>query len=238
MEKNIELAIQKEEEYLNRKVNHCDPTANIYEYLAVAGYDNIDEFLNDKTIYELKSQNYEIVEEPEINANIPVPYLENEIPAFLYTINCETNYAFLPLSWTDYTLIERYGYTPVKLGYDNSNGPILSANGDLRIYFIYPKTIDLSYNYFANKLVEYLSNYFDNVLLDNNDIMIDNTKVIGGADTVMNNMRIVVFQINFVDKTEAIQNICPARSKQPGYIDSSIVTAEQIKNEFLTWLMK
>ena len=53
-----------------------------------------------------------------------------------------------------------------------------------------------------------------------------------------NGMKIVVFQINFVDKTEAIQNICPVRSKQPGHIDSSIVTAEEIKNEFLSWLTK
>lgn len=32
--------------------------------------------------YWIKSQNYEIVEEPVINADVPVPYLTNGIPAF------------------------------------------------------------------------------------------------------------------------------------------------------------
>ena len=46
MEKDIKLAIQLEEEYLNRKVNLHDGTANIYEYLNQAGYDNIDKYNN------------------------------------------------------------------------------------------------------------------------------------------------------------------------------------------------
>ena len=58
----------------------------------------------------VKSQNYEIVEEPVINANVPVPYLTNGTPAFLYTINCVYNYAFIPMSYTNYELLEQYGY--------------------------------------------------------------------------------------------------------------------------------
>lgn len=234
MEKNIELAIVKMNEYCQVKLT--DNTANVFEYLAQAGYDNIDEYFYDEKIYFLQHQNYEVVEEPEINASVPIPYLTNKQPAFLYTINCETNYAFIPNRINDYTLIESHEYTPVKLGYDNSNGPILSANGDLRIYFIYPININLGYEYFANKLVDYLSNYYDNVLLDNNDIMINNKKVIGGATTEMNEMNILVFQINFVDKLNDIIQICGTPKKEPGYIDSSIVSAEQIKNEFLTWV--
>ena len=186
----------------------------------------------------VKSQNYEIVEEPVINANVPVPYLTNGTPAFLYTISCVYNYAFIPMSYTNYELLEQYGYIPVKLGYENSNGPILSTNGDLRIYLILKKNehIEITYHYFLIKLKEYFDCYFDNVAISNNDILINGEKVLGGAMIEHNGLLIVVFQINFINKREDIINICGITPKTPGYIDSSVVTAEQIKNEFLSWL--
>ena len=57
MEKNIELAIQKEEEYIQRKVYELDNTANIYDYLSEAGYDDVEEFRKDAADYYLHSQN-------------------------------------------------------------------------------------------------------------------------------------------------------------------------------------
>jgi hypothetical protein len=238
MEKNIALAIQKEEEYIYDKVNNNDVELNIYDYLAEAGYTDLEEYRRDAKDYWVKSQNYEVVEEPVINVDVPVPYLTNQTPAFLYTINCTYNYAFIPTSYNNYDLIEQYGYTPVKLGYENSNGPILSSNGDLRIYLILKKNehIEITYHYFLIKLKEYFDRYFDNVEISNNDILINGEKVLGGAMIEYNGLLIVVFQINFVDKREDIISICGITPKIPGCVDSSVVTAEQIKNEFLLWL--
>ena len=238
MEKNIAFAIQKEEQYMYDKAHTGHVSLSICDYLAEAGYTNLNEYRKDAKDYWVKSQNYEVVEEPVINANVPVPYLTNGIPAFLYTINCEYNYAFIPISYTNYELLEQYGYTPVKLGYENSNGPILSANGDLRIYLILKKNehIEITYHYFLIKLKEYLDGYFDDVAISNNDIMINGEKVLGGAMIEHNGLLIVVFQINFINKREDIINICGITPKIPGCIDSSVVTAEQIKNEFLSWL--
>lgn len=238
MEKNIALAIQKEEQYIYDKTHTDNVFLNIHDYLAEAGYTDLDEYRKDVKDYWVKSQNYEIVEEPVINADVPVPYLTNGTPAFLYTINCVYNYAFIPMSYTNYELLEQYGYTPVKLGYENSNGPILSANGDLRIYLILKKNehIEITYHYFLIKLKEYLDGYFDDVAISNNDILINGEKVLGGAMIEHNGLLIVVFQINFVNKREDIINICGITPKIPGCVDSSVVTAEQIKNEFLSWL--
>ena len=143
------------------------------------------------------------------------------------------------MSYTNYDLLKKFGYTPVKLGYENSNGPILSANGDLRIYLILKKNehIEITYHYFLIKLMNYLDNYFDDVAISNNDILINGEKVIGGAMIEHNGLLIVVFQINFINKKEDIINICGVTPKIPGYIDSSVVTAEQIKNEFLSCLI-
>ena len=238
MEKNIALAIQKEKQYIYDKTHTDNVFLNIHDYLAEAGYTDLEEYRKDAKDYWVKSQNYEVVEEPVINADVPVPYLTNGIPAFLYTINCAYNYAFIPMSYTNYELLEQYGYTPVKLGYENSNGPILSANGDLRIYLMLKKNeyIEITYHYFLIKLKEYLDGYFDDVAISNNDILINGEKVLGGAMIELNGMLIVVFQINFVNKREDIINICGITPKIPGCVDSSVVTAEQIKNEFLTWL--
>ena len=238
MEKNIALAIQKEEQYIYDKTHTDNVFLSMRDYLAEAGYTNLNEYRKDAKDYWVKSQNYEVVEEPVINANVPVPYLTNGIPAFLYTINCEYNYAFIPISYTNYELLEQYGYTPIKLGYENSNGPILSANGDLRIYLILKKNehIEITYHYFLIKLKEYLDGYFDDVAISNNDILINGEKVLGGAMIEHNGLLIVVFQINFINKREDIINICGITPKIPGCIDSSVVTAEQIKNEFLSWL--
>lgn len=236
MDKNIALAYQEECQYYNDKDKLHSNTLNILDYIGKAGYDNYDDYYSDLQEYLLKSQDYEIVEEPEINADIPIPYLSSNKSAFLYAINCGVNYAFVPKSINDYEAIEELGYTPVKLGYDSSNGPILSCDGDLRVYIVYPASISLSYGYFSSKIVAFLSRYFNDVRLDNNDVMVGDKKVIGGASAVINNMRIVVFQVNFVDKLSDIQSLCGITNKVPGYIDPSIVSAEEFKNEFLKWL--
>ena len=85
---------------------------------------------------------------------------------------------------------------------------------------------------------ESLQNAHDEIVKDLGtcDILINGEKVIGGAMIEYNGLLIVVFQINFVNKREDIINICGITPKIPGCIDSSVVTAEQIKNEFLSWL--
>ena len=58
--KDIAKAIKKEEEYLYHKVELLDNTANIYEYLAEAGYDDINEFRNDAPSYYFYCAHYSI----------------------------------------------------------------------------------------------------------------------------------------------------------------------------------
>ena len=186
----------------------------------------------------IHSQKFVIEKEDVIDPEIAVPYLKKHTPAFLYTIDCDYDYAFLPISYTDSSKVEKLGYTPIKLGYDNSNGPILSASGDLRIYLILKNSlnVEISYHYFLIKLKEYLDNYFDDVSISNNDILIGGKKVLGGAMIEKDGMIVFIFQINFVNKEKDIRQVCILKKKQPGYIDPSIVSPEQIKDEFLSWL--
>lgn len=237
--KDIAKAYKAEQEYLHRKIDLQDNTANIYEYLAEGGYNNIEEYKNDVQEYCIISQNYIVIEEPYINIELALPYINTNTSALLYAINCGENYAFVPNSYNNESLLSSYGYKQVKLGYDNSNGPILSADGDLRLYIILNKyyNIDIDELYFHKKLKNFLLNYYDDVKIDNNDILINDKKICGGVINNYNdNLLIVVFQINFVDKYNDIINICGESKKIPGYIDNKILTPEQIKNEFLKWL--
>ena len=239
MEKDIKLAIQLEEEYLNRKVNLHDGTANIYEYLNQAGYDNIDEYNNDAQEYIITSQDYIVVEEPYISIELALPYMQSETPALLYAINCGEKYGFVPNSYDNESLLSKYGYKQIKLGYDNSNGPILSSDGDLRIFIVLNKHpyIDIDNLFFHKKLKNFLLQYYDNVKIDNNDILINDKKICGGIINNYNsNILVVVFQINFIDKYNDIINICGKSQKTPGFIDNKLLDAEKIKNEFIKWL--
>ena len=79
--------------------------------------------------------------------------------------------------------------------------------------------------------------YYDNVKIDNNDILINDKKICGGIiNNYNNNILVVVFQINFIDKYNDIINICGKSQKIPGYIDNKLLDAEKIKNEFIKWL--
>ena len=237
--KNIEYAIEQYKLYQNERLIEQNNAVNIYDYLLSAGYVDINEFLFDKSIYELKHLKYEIVEEPEITQQVPIPYLQNKQNAFLYTIDCSVNYGFVSSNFDKdkESILLEYNYIPTYLGYENSKGPILSNDQDLRIYLIVDETIKIPYNYFLNKLCEYLKNYYQNTVIDNNDIMINGKKVCGNISINYNNMDIFMFQINFVDKAAAVKAICGPSVKIPGFIDSSIVSQQQIKNEFLSWLV-
>ena len=234
--KNIERAIQKEAEYLRRKITEGDNTANIYEYLADSGYDNLEEYNRDKSVFLLTHQNYEVVEEPYIGEDVPVEYIMGNRPAFLYTIDCGTSYAFIPLGYEDDGTIAESGLQIVNLGYNARHGVILSFDGDLRIYLIIPDEIDIHTDYFINKMSEYITENYKECTVDNNDLMIEGRKVGGTAEIEYNGMRMMLFQITFNDNYNLIRQICGVQTKEPGYINKNILSPYTLKNEFLEWL--
>lgn len=236
MEKNIELAISKINEYYHQILDLNDNTENIYAYLSGAGYTNIDEFTFDKSVYLLKHQEYAIVEEPYISSDVPIPYIQEKKPAFLYTIDCGESYVFVPHDHVDDGTFDKYGLTKVSLGYSAEHGVILSFDGDLRIYLIYSDEVDLHSDYFLRKLSDKLSMYFDDVSVDNNDVIINGKKVAGSAELHYNNLRILLFQITFNDNSEIIRAVCGESKKEPGFIDKNVLSPYELKDEFLSWL--
>ena len=236
MKKDIKSAVEQEAIYLRRKFEEHDENARIYDYIGRCGYDDVNDFYWDKQKYLFKTQPFHIVEEPFIDLGFTAEYYRDKIPAFLYTIDCFEDYAFIPNDFENTEILEENGLVPLKIGYDARNGVIISSDGDLRIYLIYGGDIEVPCTVFLDFLKETLEDYFDNVVVDGNDILIDNKKVIGSVEFQYAGMNTVVFQCTFNDRVELIREICGVTQKTPGFIDPDIISPETLKDKFVEWL--
>ena len=236
MEKDIKRAIEQETLYLHKKFDEHDENAKIYNYIGPCGYDDVNEFYWDKQKYLFKTQTFVIEEEPYIDLAFTEKYYKDGIPAFLYTINCHEDYAFIPNDFENIEILEEHNLVPLKIGYDARNGVIISSSGDLRIYLIYDGNIEVPYDIFMKFLKDVLDEYYDNVVVDNNDILINNKKVIGSVAFQYAGMNTIVFQCTFNDRVELIREICGTTPKVPGFIDKNIISPEILKDRFVEWL--
>ena len=234
IEKNTERAIQQEVIYLVRKAKGED--VKIYDFIKPCGYTDVNEFYWDKQLYLLRHTQYVEVEEPYISLNLTTEFFENKVPAFLWTINCPVTYAFVPNSFTDFESLSKHGLEPVKIGYSADNGVIISSDGDLRIFLIYPGNLEIQADHFLSFFKDYLSEHFDNVTVDKNDVLIDGKKVLGSVLMPFNKMGVFVSQISFSDKSELIKKVCGESVKVPGFIDPAVLSPYSLKDGFASWL--
>lgn len=232
--KDIVKAIEAEQDYI--QLNLSGESPNIHDFLDTWGYSNLEEFHNDKIEYMLKCLNWDVVHQPKIDLAVTYYDLENQIPAFMYSVFTGENYAFVKTNYEHDHNLEDLGYKVIHMGYNTRNGLILSFDGDLRVYLIVPNNIDVNAETFLIKMNDYLNGLGLNSIVDGNDILVDGKKVCGSGMFVINDMLNIVYQINFTDHTDEIERICGEMPKKPGYISQDILTPEQLKNKFLEWL--
>lgn len=234
--KDIANAYKAEQKYYKDKEYLHSNVLNIMDYIGEYGYNTYEEYYEDSQIYKMKSTEYIIDEVDNVSEDCYVKYLQQRIPALVYNIHSDNNFAFVPNSFDKDELLAQYNIIPQRMNYDANNGVIITADGDLKMVIIMPDDIDIDKKYFLYKLRDYLSNFFNDVIIDNNDILINNKKVIGSGVTDINNMYVYMFQITFVDRTELIRQICTTSIKEPGFIDSNILPQENLLNEIISWL--
>ena len=238
MAKDIARAYEAEQQYYKDKDTQHSNILDILDYIRPYGYDNYDEYYNDVQEYMLRIQNYEIKEVENVSEDCYVNYLQNKIPALVYNIHSDNNFAFVPNSFDKDELFAKYNIIPQRMNYDANNGVIITSDGDLKMVIIVPDFIKLPKDYFLVKLYNYLSNYFDDIFIDNNDIMLHNKKIVGSGVQNINGMNVYMFQITFVDRAELIKQVCTSSVKEPGFIDENIISQEKLKNEIVSWLQQ
>ena len=234
MAKDIVQAIERENEYQKQREKGED--VKIYDFIGPCGYDDVNDFYWDKQYYLLRHQPYVVEREPYIDLGFTSQYFANKIPAILWTISCSTRYAFVPVEFTNFELLEQYGLTPLQIGYSGRNGIIISDNGDLRIFLIYPDSITVPVDYILEFFRTRIAKKYDNTIVDKNDILVAGKKVVGSAEFSYMDMHAFVVQVTFNDNGELIRKICGETEKVPGYLDPTIISPYTLKNSFTAWL--
>ena len=136
MKKDIKLAIHKEQQFVYEKIYEQKTNLELIDYIKEAGYDNINDFINDKEQYIMKSIHLDIVKVPKIKNKYKEDYVENSIPVLLYAIHTGEDYLFVTDETAGYDCPKEL--TKINLGYNSDKTLIVSPDGDLRIYVIIP----------------------------------------------------------------------------------------------------
>lgn len=241
MEKNIALAIQKEEEYIQRKVYQGDNTANIYDYLAEAGYDNIEEFREDAREYYLHSQNM-ILERVYITTESLNEWVElamSNKKLFRSSDVEDPSLGTVAIVGKDFNEFDKFnneGVYPVVFNY--MRGCIITGIDDLNFCLCLPKKSWLNLDrIILNKLANFISLKNNNVIIDANDILLDNKKVVGLAIIDNKEMSCIICHISLTDYNDIIYKLCPPHNgKNPGFIDN--ITKKEFEEEIQSWLIQ
>lgn len=137
----------------------------------------------------------------------------------------------------DYELCKSLGVRVVELNY--AGGTIIGSSADLSILMVFPKEMGMNHPTVINKFREIISKYVPNVSRHGNDIMVDGEKVSGSMTRYVGDSFVWAAQVSFADYTEYIQKICNKKQiKKPAYIDSSLLTRDQLEEELIAWLQK
>lgn len=237
----IEQGIQINNQHVQNVINRVPEQMSFYEQIINLGFEDLEDFFKQKSEYEMQQclkgkiynaistegldilgqliqdQQYGIV---SVDNDIIFIYQGNNVEKQINTEYCEQN------------------NIPIK-NYGTFGGSIVVSPGDYSIAILLPSSIDVNNNFFLGNIANILKKYFSNVIIDNNDILIDNKKILGSAAYSNERYFFFVAHFSFSSNRELIQNICGNISddgKQPGYIDSNILSVEQLKEELLKWL--
>lgn len=233
--KDLPGAIEAEKQYVKARLN--GENVSIYDALADYGYSDLDEYFADKREYLFALWKPEVY---EVDAEWMATKLWDAIKNGEYGVLVyKTDHPFVyhGTEDIDYALCAELGMDVVELGYNG--GSLVGTADDLGLMVIAPADIGLDANYFLQKYQSILAQSFDNVAIDNNDILIDGKKVMGGYSDQVGGSFVYASQFSFADSSALIAQICKKQSaKTPGYIDPQVLSCGQLKQEVLAWLQK
>jgi hypothetical protein len=229
----IKNGIIIEQQYLDTR--DTLKTLSLLNRLSTVGYTSLDTYFKDKTEYLVRTSNPTIYEPVMLGIEDAVEASVKTKEVSVYIPTASDVFAWHGSETIDYDLCKSLGVTVYEMRY--LGGTIISGPEDFSIAVIIDENTDVTSDYFMNRFYSYFRQYFSNVVLNNNDILINDKKILGSMTRRANGMFIFATQVSFVDRTNLINQICPPDSgKIPGCIDNSILTKEMLKNEVLSWL--
>lgn len=232
----IEQGIEINNQHIYNVINQIPEEISFYEQIINLGFKDLEDFFEQKKEYEMQQ-----FLKGKVFVTNPIDGLQLIQNKNFGIISVDNDYTFVYKGNNKKEINTEYcqqNNIPI-YNYGTFGGAVVVSPGDYNIGIVVPIKLDLNSNFFLNNIALILNKYFENVKVDNNDILINNKKILGSAGFGNEEFFFFVAQISFSDKSELIQKICgdiEEGGKQPGYINSDILSSNQLKEELLTWL--
>lgn len=234
--KDIKNAIKAYSDYC--EALSTDPfNANVYKYLAPYGYTDLDDFTKDKLDYLFKHSNLTITTtNPDESLMKDLIEKMGQEQVFI-SINNGAIFA-----WHQDEDIDRDLYAANNVAIYETHGmggTIISGPDDLDVAIIldHNNWAIIRANYFIEKVARALRDLLPGheVVSDENDILVDNRKVIGMTSGKVGDMLLYMAHVSFSDMSDLTRILCPKQStKTPGALPSELDRATLI-DEFKSW---
>ena len=228
-------AMYEEQKYLADRLNNVN--TSLIDRLVPYGYKDLSSYFIDKQQYLFNNWSPEVYDIDVRDITTNLEYAVRNEKYGIYISHSNGLYAFHGSLDIDYTLCKELGIQVAELYHQG--GTIIGSDKDLGIEIIAPAEVGLNSKIIMAKFYEIISKYVEDVAIDGNDILIEGKKVLGSMERRLGRVYVWAAQISFEDHSEIIKKICNKHSiKQPGYIDSTFLTKEQLQNEVMAWLQK
>lgn len=236
----VEEGILINSQHLYNVLNGISEEVSFKDKILALGYKDIKTFFEDKAVYEMQN----ILKDKVYTVKM------KDFISTLQNLIQNQEYGIISI-YTDETCVchgdnqekqlnEEYcaAHNIPIYPYNSFGGNIVAAEGDYGIVFLVPRSIDLTEDFLINKVAYLLAKYFDNLEVRGNDILLDNKKIVGSGSFGNDQIFFMMFYFSMTDKGELIKQICgvPMTDKEPGYIDTEILSIEQLREDLLTWL--
>lgn len=236
----VEQGIEINNQHIYNVEHNIEEEIPFIDQIKALGYNDLEEFFNDKIEYEmqqvLNGQVYSVEPKDAMPTLRSLVYNNKYGIVSVYTTETCVHHGQDPSKTLNVKYCEEHNI-PI-YPYDSFGGNIVATKDDYSVALLLPLTIDISAGFILEKTQQILLKYFDNVEIQDNDILIDNKKVAGATSFGTDEFFFLIYHFSMSDKEELITAICgePTSGKQPGYIDTTILSTKQLMEDFLSWL--
>lgn len=233
--KNLIQAMEEEKLYVSDRMQEINTSlsARLIQY----GYEDLNEYFRDKKEYIFEQWKPEVY---YVAVSTLTTTLEEAIRNKKYGVYISVHnglYAFHGADDINYALCEELGVTVAEL--HHKGGTIIGSTEDLGIWICMPQSLRVSFSDMMNGFHKILSKYIDNIVIDGNDFLVDDQKIMGSMQRTIGDTYIWAAQFSFGEHDEIIQKICNKKSnKKAGKINKKKITKDKFEKEVLKWLRK
>lgn len=230
--RNLQKAMTEEKTYIKCRLNNI--SSNFSERLLMCGYQNIEEYFEDKRQYMFSQWNPKVyyIDEDFLDTQME-KNIQNGVDG-IYIIEPKNEYyAFHGNDEIDYDECRKLNVRPIEMHY--SGGTIIGNKEDLGILLVIPKDMMISHSVIMRRVMEIIKKDCPTATSVGNDVLVGDEKVMGSMTRYIGNYFIWAAQFSFANHDDLISKICKKDSrKKPSKF--KLLTKNTMEKEMVKWL--